>query len=71
MRSELHGTVADEEYPVEVLRSDTIDGATWFEVEVLNGSPCFVDEIRALTRGWVPAYGTGGKPLVWYYSRGC
>lgn len=70
-RSARKGSEPNEEIPVEVLRSMEVEGTIWFEVEILTNSPCFGDPPRTETTGWVPAYGTGGEPLVWYYSRGC
>lgn len=71
IRSARKGAEPNEEYAVEVLGSAEVGGTTWFQVEVLSGSPCFGDPPRTELTGWVPAYGIGGEPLVWYYSRGC
>lgn len=61
----------DMETPVEVHESTMVGGMPWFRVAILSASPCDGGEVRVERSGWVPGYGAGGEPLVWYYSRGC
>jgi hypothetical protein len=56
---------------VEVLEAVDLAGTTWFRIAVLSGEPCTDVEVRPELGGWIPAYGVGGAPTVWYYSRGC
>ena len=72
-RSSLYGDAAYPrgEYPARVLESRRIGGSLWFRVEILNSDGCQGGEPRSLLGGWVPAYGSGGEPAVWFHSRGC
>lgn len=43
----------------------------WVHVQVHNQSPCeSAGDPKVIGDGWVRAW-TGGRPTVWYYSRGC
>ena len=43
----------------------------WVHVQVHDQSPCeSTGDPKVIGDGWVKAW-TGGKPTVWYYSRGC
>lgn len=60
------------EHAIVVHDSQRIGGSLWFNVELLSESPCEgIDPPRSLAAGWIPAYGSTGKPAVWFYSRGC
>lgn len=60
------------EHAIVVHDSQRIGGSLWFKVELLSESPCEgIDPPRSLAAGWIPAYGSSGKPAVWFYSRGC
>ncbi|MEE4184914.1 MAG: hypothetical protein V2J12_04010 [Gammaproteobacteria bacterium] len=61
----------DTEIPVNTVRSARIGGSLWFYVERLDASPCSGGTPKVLDSGWLPAYGNGGEPTVWFYSRGC
>ncbi len=57
---------------VRVTKTADRDGALWFEVEVLRGSPCGDDPDPPTTaRGWLQAHGARSAPTVWFHSRGC
>lgn len=71
VRKDLISSDRPREYPVNVLASREIGGMPWFHVELLRGEPCSGAEPEIGTVGWVPAYGRHGKPVVWFYSRGC
>lgn len=70
-RRDLLASDRPAQYPVNVIESTEIGGMTWFHVEVLREDPCSGAEPAASAVGWVPAYGRGGNPVIWYYSRGC
>jgi len=59
------------EQMVNLLAATNIGGSLWLEVEVLASNPCEGEAETIRVRGWVPAYGEGGTPVAWYYSRGC
>lgn len=61
----------EREQPVRVLETQTISGALWLRVEVLDRSPCDGGVVRVVHAGWVPAYTAGGQPVAWFHSRGC
>jgi hypothetical protein len=54
---------------VRIIRSQQLSGEWWFDLEVIT-SPCEDPDVKALDRGWVPAYAMG-EPVIWFYSRGC
>jgi len=57
---------------VRVTKTAEVDGALWFEVEVLGASPCGDDpDPPTIARGWLPAHDARGEPTVWFHSRGC
>lgn len=64
-------TAEKNEYAVEVLESQRIGGMPWFRVNVLKSDPCSSPEPERAMSGWVPGYGSNGKPTAWFYSRGC
>lgn len=55
--------------PAALLGTRMVDGALWLEVELLDRI-CEADTPRAVAKGWIPAW-TGGKPTMWFFSRGC
>jgi hypothetical protein len=57
--------------PANVVEARRAGGTLWFRVEVLDQSPCAGDTTRVLASGWIRAWGPGGKPAAWFYSRGC
>lgn len=59
------------EVPAEVLEVMDLAGTPWLRVRILDGSPCFTSEVNTTIEGWIPAWGEGGRPAAWYYSRGC
>lgn len=59
------------EQPVTVVASKNLGGTLWFQVKVLATDACSGEPSRVLVSGWIPAYGRGGEPNVWFYSRGC
>jgi len=59
------------DYPVEVHEVRVVGNLPFFRVTVLEQSPCEGGGPRERLSGWVPAYGRGGEPNVWFYSRGC
>lgn len=59
------------EVPVEIVERMDVGGFPWLRVNVLRTSPCDGPEPRVLAGGWIPAWGTDGEPVAWYYSRGC
>lgn len=65
------GETRPDEQPARVLATQRIGGSLWLEVEVLKTGPCDAGDSRTLARGWIPAYSQSGKPVAWYYSRGC
>lgn len=70
-RSSRRGSLEREEYPVEIFESTDLAGTTWFRIGVLGGNPCEGGEVNSELGGWIPGHGVGGRPTVWYYSRGC
>jgi hypothetical protein len=72
VRSARYDPMAERaEIPVQVLESIRLAGSLWFRVEVLDSNGCEGGDPRVLLTGWIPAYGTSGEPVVWFYSRGC
>lgn len=69
-RSARRSTETDQ-LSVEVHEVRLLGGVPWFRVDILADSPCEGGERRTTLSGWVPGYGAGGSPSVWYYSRGC
>lgn len=63
--------VRREEYPAEILDTARVAGALWLKVAVLSRDPCESGSAPAIATGWVPAFGLGGRPTAWFYSRGC
>jgi hypothetical protein len=57
--------------PANVVEARRAGGTLWYRVEVLDKSPCTADTTRVLASGWIRAWGMGGKPAAWFYSRGC
>jgi hypothetical protein len=57
--------------PANVVEARRAAGTLWFRVEVLDRSPCTADTTRVLASGWIRAWGPGGQPAAWFYSRGC
>jgi hypothetical protein len=61
-----------EEVPADVLESRRAGGTLWLRVSVLGKSPCDGGQAPpVLATGWIPAWGAGGKPAAWFFSRGC
>ncbi|HEX9895121.1 MAG TPA: hypothetical protein VGA78_14415 [Gemmatimonadales bacterium] len=60
-----------QETPATVLEARPAGGTLWFRVEVLDTSPCEGGTPRVVATGWIPAWGSDGKPTAWFYSRGC
>lgn len=58
-----------DDVPARLLGTRVVDGRLWLEVEVLDRI-CEGDTPEIVAYGWVPAW-TGGKPTMWFYSRGC
>lgn len=76
VRMDLVSSDRPAEYSVNVLEDTEIGGMTWFHVELLRVDPCSGAQPAGAqpatgTAGWVPAYGRRGKPVIWFYSRGC
>lgn len=59
------------ETPTRVVGHETIADTLWLQVEVLDRSPCDGPGERVVHGGWVPAFTPAGKPVAWYYARGC
>lgn len=57
---------------IEVLATQEVMGARWFEIrlplEVCGAAP---EPGIPVQRGWVPAHGATGRPVIWFYARGC
>ncbi|HEU4830042.1 MAG TPA: hypothetical protein VFT04_12690 [Gemmatimonadales bacterium] len=64
-----HAGDAGEDVPAVLLGTRMVDGTLWLEIEVLD-QICGADTSRAVAKGWIPAW-TGGKPTMWFHSRGC
>lgn len=59
------------EQPARVLGSEVIGDTLWWQVEVLDRSPCDGPGERVAQAGWIPAYTPAGALTAWYHSRGC
>lgn len=56
----------------EVLATREIMGVRWFEIRLpLDACGEEPEPGVPLQQGWVPAYGATGRPVIWFYSRGC
>jgi hypothetical protein len=66
------GVVRDDgETSANVLDTRLVGDTLWVQVQVHDESPCTsTADPKVIGEGWVRAW-TGGKPTVWYYSRGC
>jgi hypothetical protein len=66
------GVTRDEGEASASIEETRLVGETlWVHVQVHDQSPCESDgDPKVIGDGWVKAW-TGGKPTVWYYSRGC
>ncbi len=70
-RSPIYATRERPEYAANVFESQRIGGSLWFRVEILASDPCEGGTPKTLNAGWVPGYGVGGNPTIWYHPRGC
>jgi hypothetical protein len=58
------------ESTVRVVSAERRSGELWLLVETADS--CDPDEPKVpRVRGWVQAYGIGGQPALWFFSRGC
>lgn len=60
--------------PVRVIETSRAGDRLWLHVEVYSHSLCTAatdGPPDTIGRGWLPAHGTGGEPVVWFASRGC
>lgn len=66
------GVTRDEgEASADVSETRMVGDTLWVHVQVHDQSPCnATGDPKVIADGWVKAW-TGGKPTVWYYSRGC
>ena len=48
-----------------------VGGRLWFEVHVLDQSPCDARHPKDVAVGWVRAYSDRNQPTVAHFSRGC
>lgn len=61
-----HGEVS-----ADVKATRLVGDTLWVHLQVHDQSPCeSTGDPKVIAEGWVRAW-TGGKPTVWYYSRGC
>jgi hypothetical protein len=58
-----------DDVPARLLGTRVVNGRLWLEVEVLDRI-CEGDTPEMVAYGWVPAW-IGGRPTMWFYSRGC
>lgn len=57
---------------VDVLDVRTENGEYWLEIEIPAEHLCGRAPPNTPKKtGWVPGHDTGGRPVVWFYSRGC
>ncbi len=64
--------VAEPETAVRVVSKLRVEDQLWFEVRLPGEDACGeVDEGVSEATGWVPANSANGRPVVWYWSRGC
>lgn len=65
------GTAPDDAPSVDAKAARVHKGQLWFEIEIPKVAPCTESPQSVVGRGWVPAFGPGGRPNLWFSSRGC
>ena len=61
-----------EHSSVRVVRTRSVAGRLWLQVELVSHSFCeSIEEPFVVGRGWMPAHDSQGEPTVWFPSRGC